>query len=238
MAASAPPKGYASELAAFMSYRDGMKYASTTVFSAEQLLAITPEEITAYFNVRAYGTPSPTPETKPKVARSNTLLDLKKKISWFMPLREMQWHPISKQGNPTKSRKVNDVVNAVKKAEVRHEGKPLQATRPFALTEFLQILDLVSSCRAEDAVARYRAISMLQWQLIARITCVQHLKVENIVFIPDLPGVLFANVRWSKNVNEERESPTQCLFPSTEPHLCCHIAFAAHAEYFLRQFRL
>ena len=114
---------------------------------------------------------------------------------------------------------MNDVVSAVKKAEVQHEGKPSQATRPFTLSKFLQILDLVTSVLAEDASARYRAISTLQWQLIARITCVQHLKVESIIFRPDLPGVLFENVRWSKNVHEERESPTQCLFPSMEQRL-------------------
>ena len=60
----------------------------------------------------------------------------------------------------------------------------------------------------------------------------QHLTVENIVLCDDLPGVLFANIRWSKNVQEERESPTQCFFPSTEAKLCCHTAFAAHAKYF------
>ena len=119
-----------------------------------------------------------------------------------------------------------------KKAEVRHEGKPSQATRPFTFNEFLSILDVVSYVRGEDAVACYCAVSMLQWQLIARITCIQNLTVENIMLRDDLPGVLFANICWSKNIHKERDSPTQCLFPSTEPRLCCHIALVAHSEYF------
>ena len=225
-------KAYASALAAFLSYRDGVVYAKSTQFDDDKLGTITPEQIVCYFNYKAYGTETPSATDKPLHARANALMDIKKKISFFMPLKELPWHPIMRQGNPTKSGKVNEVIKGIKKAEVRHEGKPSQATRPFSLNEFLSILDVVAAVRAEDAVARYRAVSTLQWQLIARITCVQNLTVENIVLRSDLPGVLFANIRWSKNIHEERDSPTQCLFPSMEPRLCCHIALAAHAEYF------
>ena len=46
--------------------------------------------------------------------------------------------------------------------------------------------------------------------------------------------MLFANIRWSKNVYEERDSLTQCLFASTDSRLCCNIALAAHVEYFFQ----
>lgn len=215
-----------------MSHKDGISYNKDTTFSQEELSVLTPEHIVDFMKLKAYGTSTPTDSMRPEKGRANSLLDYKKKISKFMPLKSLPWHPITLQGNPTRSAEVNEFINSVKKAEVRHEGKPSQATRPFTLNEFIQILDLVSSVRAEDASCRYRAVSTLQWQLIARITDVQHMTVENIVLRHDLPGVLFANIRWSKNVNEERESPTQCLFPSTEPRLCCHIALAAHCEYF------
>ena len=232
MAPTDPPRSYAAALAAFLADRDGTEYDPSTGFSQETLLSITPEQIQAYFNKKAYGTPTPTADMKPTLARANTLMDIKKKMSRFMVYKDMPWHPITRQGNPTKSPKVNDLIKSIKKAEVRHEGKVAQATRPFTLSEFLSVLDLVATVRGEDAVARYRAISTLQWQLIAWITCVQHLTVESIVLQPGLPGVLFANIRWSKNVHEERDSPTQCLFASMDPRLCCNIAFASHAKYF------
>ena len=232
MAPTGPPPAYSAALAAFLSHRDKTVYQKDEKFSAEVLASITPEHIEAYFNFRAYGTETPTAEMKPLHARANTLMDIKKKLSKFMIFRDMPWHPIRNEGNPTKSTKVNDLIASIKKAEVRHEGKPSHATRPFTLSEFISILDLVSSVRAEDAVARYRAIATLQWQLIARITCVQHLTVEGIVLRPDLADVLFANIRWSKNVHEERDSPTQCLFASCDTRLCCNIALAAHAEFF------
>ena len=136
---------YASALAAFLSYRDGVVYGKKTTFDNDKLATITPEEIVRYFNYKAYGTESPSPVDKPLHARANYLMDIKKKISYFMPLKEMSWHPITRQGNPTKSSKVNKVIKTIKKAEMRHEGKPSQATWPFSLNEFLSILDVVAS---------------------------------------------------------------------------------------------
>ena len=150
----APPiKAYASALIAFMSYRDKTEYAKTHQLTASDLSAITPEDIEEYFNFRAYGTPTPTAEMRPTQACCNTLMDIKKKISKFMPLRELTWHPVMGQGNPTKSTKVNNLIAEIHKAEVRHKGKPSQATRSFTLKEFISILDLVSKVKAEDAVA-------------------------------------------------------------------------------------
>ena len=171
MAPTGPPPAYTAALAAFLSYRDNTVYRKDENFSAETLSLITPEHIKAYFNFCAYGTELPTADMKPIHAQSNTLMDIKKKLSKFMIFRDMPWHPIRNEGNPTKSTKVNDLIASIKKAEVQHEGKPLQATCPFTLSEFISVLDLVSSVRAKDAVAWYCAIATLQWQLIARITC-------------------------------------------------------------------
>jgi hypothetical protein len=41
-----------------------------------------------------------------------------------MPNKLMPWNAVSKEGNPTKSVPMNDLLKAVKKKEVWKQGKP------------------------------------------------------------------------------------------------------------------
>jgi hypothetical protein len=42
-----------------------MKYDATSSFSRDQLLAITVDQVAAYLNYKAYGTPTPGPTDRP-----------------------------------------------------------------------------------------------------------------------------------------------------------------------------
>jgi hypothetical protein len=73
--------------------------------------------------VKAHGTPEPGPDDNPTEARSSSLEFWKKAISSFMLNRLMAWNVLNDVGNPTKSIEVNDLIKAIKKKEVRKQGK-------------------------------------------------------------------------------------------------------------------
>ena len=123
-----------------MNANDGVTHPPTKVFSQEELLAITPTHVVEFFNVKAYGKKNPAPDDKPTKCRSTTLLNYKKKISWFHPQKDQQWDSIWGEGNPTRSQSVNAMIGVVKKHEVRQTGVASQARRAFLLDEFQQLL--------------------------------------------------------------------------------------------------
>jgi hypothetical protein len=110
-------KSYRMVLNAFMSFCDGIQYTNTHVFSDDDLLEITPEQLVKYFCFKVYGVAEPTPEMRPTQGRSNTILFSKKAISNFMPSKLETWR-CSKSGNPTRSVLVNNLVKSIKKMEV------------------------------------------------------------------------------------------------------------------------
>jgi hypothetical protein len=120
-------KSYRMVLNAFMSFRDGVQYTNTHLFSDDDLLEITPEELVKYFCFKVYGVAEPTPEMRPTQGRSNTILFAKKAISYFMPSKLETWSIRSKSGNPTCSVLVNNLVKPIKKwkfDDKEHRRKP------------------------------------------------------------------------------------------------------------------
>ena len=107
-------KSYAACLVSFMSFIDGLDYDTSSSFSEEQLLAITANQVAAYFNLKAYGKSTPGPSNCSIHGRSNSLAFQKKAISHFMPLRTMQWDEIYQSGNPTHSSAVSAVITKEK----------------------------------------------------------------------------------------------------------------------------
>ena len=89
-------------------------------FSEEERFRLTPEHVHAYFSNLAYGTPNPTANDSPILARSATIEFAKKAISSFQPNRLLVWNEQTKYGNPTRSGLVNDLIKRIKKEEVRH----------------------------------------------------------------------------------------------------------------------
>ena len=109
---------YRMVLNAFMSQRDGRAYSNVHVFTDNELLAVTPEELLRYFCLKCYGVAEPTPAMRPTEGRSSSILYAKKAISFFMPSKLETWSIRSKSGNPTHSLLVNNFVKSIKKMEV------------------------------------------------------------------------------------------------------------------------
>jgi hypothetical protein len=133
---------YQRYMVAFMSYLHNVRYDSDTIFQQGDLATITPDDVRRWMCFKAFGTDEPSMDSRPTHCRANTLEVLKKAISWYMPNRIAEWNSISKVGNPTKSKEVNDVIKFVKKAEVRRIGKPSSTKRPLTQEEFCLVLSI------------------------------------------------------------------------------------------------
>ncbi|KAL7473873.1 hypothetical protein ACHAXS_014333 [Conticribra weissflogii] len=104
-----------------MSMIDGVNYSINHEFPAEAMHRITPENVVAFLNVKAYGVAAPGPHDKPTLARSHKLQFYKTALSSFM-LDGRRWDADLKRGNPTKSKAVNDMVKRIKELEnIRYE---------------------------------------------------------------------------------------------------------------------
>jgi hypothetical protein len=101
---------------------------------------LTDQDIMRYLNHKAYGMAVPDDSSFPILARSSTLQYHKKAISYYMPQKRVVWDEIRKEGNPTKSKSVNEMINKVQKHEVQGEGVESQARRALEWDEYINIL--------------------------------------------------------------------------------------------------
>jgi hypothetical protein len=186
-------------------------YEKEHVFSQEELAALTPEDIKRWMCVKAYGMPEPGPNNHPTECRSTSIEFWKKAISSFMPNRLMSWNVLNNVGNPTKSIVVNDLIKAIKKREVRKQGKASAARRPLEHDEFQNILLHLRG--HADPIKRYAlpGFFVFQYNLIARMDDTCKFKIENLTQCHDFDFALKGRLCWSKNVNEERDAPNQII---------------------------
>ena len=187
-------KGYRAVLAAFMSHQDGYTYMRTHQFEDNALVQVTPEEICRWLNEKAYRVEEPGEQDRPTSARLSLLMFYKKSISYFMPLKMESWNVRSKQGNPTRSVAVNNLIAKVKKREVRKQGAVSQARRALQAREYESIIAVL--WQSEDPTKRYLqpAFHAFQYNLIARLDDTAHVKLENIKPHADFDFVLVAQV--------------------------------------------
>ncbi len=222
---------YQAQLDHFMRFYRKYDYEIPAKYTEEELSAVQDKDVAAYLNLMAFGVENPGHLDRPTLVRSNTLAYLKKAISYYIPRKMMQWDDLKGGGNPTKSRIVNEVIKAVKKFEVRGEGKPSQAVRELQYEEMQQLLTLTKQGTVR-AVRNLKICSLLtlQWQLIARIDDVSHLRFSDIK--PNLMHkfAVKCQMRWSKNISEERESPEQLLVPAMDPLFCPILHLALYVE--------
>ena len=192
----------------------------------EVLLSVTPKLIVEYFNFRAYGIEYPSADARPTMNRSSTLHFYKKAISNYMPNSNSQWDDVLNRGNPTKSKQVNDMIKAVVKHEVRHEGVTSKARRAFDYKEYLQLCKIMKRKAVDRSAAsalkwcRLSALMNMQWQLMARMDDMINLKFETVTTNLCFPFAINCQMRWSKNITEERDAPDQVLFGSMEEIIC------------------
>ena len=216
---------YKRILAAMMSYRDGMDYDFNFEFSQEQLGELQPEDIYKWMAFKVYGRPDPNGDDNPTLGRSTSLQYYKKALSYFMPNKLASWNSLIRCGNPTRSIPVIELIKAVKKKEVRKQGKKSAAVRPLELDEFTNTITCLRSC--SDGVRRYQmpALCTFQFQMVGRIDDCCQLKKEDVLPCVRFPFALIYQLCWSKNVKEEREAPKQILLGAISPLYCACSSF-------------
>ncbi|KAH9150675.1 hypothetical protein AeRB84_006523 [Aphanomyces euteiches] len=77
---------------------------------------------------------------------------------------------------------------------------------------------------------RLSSILTMQWHLIGRVDDMMKLQFCNFSFNPAHPFTLICQMRWSKNISEERESPRQILLGSMDERLCVLLNLAVYVE--------
>lgn len=148
-----------------------------------------------------------------------------------MPRVAVPWDPVRKEGNPTRSELVNKVIKTVKRFEVRRQGVQSAARRPIEYDEFINLLDLVHSAEGKGTLPYVvSSVLTLQWHMITRIDDMMQLKFDS--FSPNVqhPGTLMCQLRWSKNISEERDAPEQILMGRLDPRVCVLLNLAVHVE--------
>ena len=216
-----------------MNFRDNpeVPYTNATIFTQEQLLTITPEQLCRWMKKKVYGTPDPGPEDKPTEGRASSIQFAKKAISSFMPNKMTPWDEVLKRGNPTRSICLNDLIRMVKKKQVRREGKETSAVRPLESAEFEQMLDLLHK-NNHDTKKKYMigAAAKFQYAMVARVDDVANFKADELSQNFRFNFALTAKMAWSKNINEERDAPEQILFGSMNTTYCVLIGLAVFLE--------
>ena len=222
---------YWNILTRFMEYWDKKEYGKDAKFNADQLEAITPEELVSYFSFKVYGVTDPGPEDLPKKGRSSSILFWKKAISYYIPNKLEGWNNKARTGNPTKSLQVNELIKRVKKREVRRQGVQSQARRALTATEFESIIKILRSSNKDTHKFFAPAFHIFQYNMIARLDDTAHLQLCNIKANHDHDFTLLAQMSWSKNVHEERDAPDQILFGAMDTRYCPILALAIHLEW-------
>ncbi|KAE9338649.1 hypothetical protein PF008_g11966 [Phytophthora fragariae] len=222
---------YKPELTKFMSFKDDVEYSNDRVFTPEELLRITPDHLCRWMNQQAYGDPDPSEVMRPVHRRSNTLEFSKKAISSFMPRINSTWDPVTVRGNPTRSDAVNKLIKKVKKFEVRREGSKSKARRALEIEEFMSLLLLVRAHWGRDDTAYMVGSALaLQWHICARIDDMIILQFGNFSPNTQYSSTLLFQMRWSKNIHEERDAPEQIVIGSMDPKMCALLNLAVYIE--------
>jgi hypothetical protein len=110
------------------------QYRKDATFSDEDYASLKPVDITRYLCFKAYGKMNPGVHDLPTKGRASSLEHYKKAISKYMTNRLQPWDERTSSGNPTKSQAVNDLIKAVRKHEVRKQGKK---AKPFDLWNWM-----------------------------------------------------------------------------------------------------
>ena len=186
-----------------------MEFNNRSRFTRAELLDIRPIDIKQFFGLLAYKDPDYDIAAghRPTGCRSSNLAAAKRALSFYMPHRTVPW--CNGQGNPTRSAPVNDLIKEVKKFEVRGEGCPSHAKRPVRPNEFRKAIEILRSLPDFNCKCKYPMICLWQHSLIGRLDDAAHFELKDPHGHPNFDFALRTNVRWSKNVMEERQCPPQ-----------------------------
>lgn len=200
-----------------------------SVFTREQLEAITPVDVKRCVCMKAHNDPDPNLQRdRPTNGRSDSLCFAKKATSFCMLHRTVPW--CQGPSNPAKSALVNDMTKQVKKFEVRGEGAKSNAKRPLKQVKFWKT---IATFRAqEDFNHKWKCPMMVLWQfaLIGRVDDVANFKTNDPCGHGDFHFALKTKVRWSENALEERQCPLQILLGAMNHMHCVILNLAVHLE--------
>jgi hypothetical protein len=146
----------------------------------------------------------------------------------------MVWDEIQKEGNPTKSQAVNNLIKEIERHEIRGTGVAPAACRPTEWDEYIMLLlaaRLVFS-QQEKAMYMILAVMMLQWHFIGRINDIMCLVTTTIQQNLHHPFCLQLKICMSKNIRSEQDMPTQIFFASMDPLVCPVLNLAVYVEMF------
>jgi hypothetical protein len=232
------PEQYKPRLTQFMSFKDARNYDNDHQFSTEELASVTPQQIVRYMKLKVYGTPDPPRDSNPTKGRSSSLYYIKKAISFFMPNRLMDYNELSNPpvGNPTKSVAVNDFIKFVKRKEVRKQGRPSQARKPFEAPEYEKLIEILEDLDDEESRCFASAIYRFQVAMVGRIDdCSKSESLNLKRNFQHSDYSIFTQMCWSKNVHEERDAPDQILLGASDPRYCVLLGLATWMEHSLEK---
>jgi len=222
---------YRPTLVKFFSWKDQITYHRTHQFTNENYALVKPEHICRWFKLLAYGTETPGPDDRPTLRRSSGLAFVKKALSYFFPDNTTPWNTAAQSGNPTMAKAVNKLLDAIKQAEVRKQGKQSNAKRDMKRSEFRKTLELVRRSRGFVNQYKIPAMLKLQFHLIARTDDICNLESSGLREHEQFPTfALQTQVAWSKNVHEERDCPPQIILGANDPDFCALIGMAGYLE--------
>ena len=151
----------------YVPYNHSNPYLFKQFFCSTDLNHAKPNDMYKWMCSKAYGKDN-LAQTDQPIMRASSIQYWKKAVSYFFNTTQ-KWNKASETGNPTQSKKINQLIKVVKRQETRGNGAEAQADRPFTEDEFYQVLDLI----ADD---RHRAMLTFQYHMIARMDNVAHVK--------------------------------------------------------------
>jgi hypothetical protein len=223
-----------------MTWKTHQPYLKGHVFSHEQLLDITAEEVYHWAKFRVYGNSEADENVEPPVHyRQASVLSWKKSISFFMPNSHMEWNEAARTGNPTRSRLLARLLRSMKRFQVQRRGATSRVRRPVTPEEFEQIEELIWCLEDKEAALCAAAYFCFQFAMIGRLDDTAKFRQPDLQPYPKYEDyAVMGRLPWSKNVNEERDAPQQLIFGAMDPRydtlsllgLWLEYRFASHPE--------
>jgi hypothetical protein len=150
-----------------------------------------------------------------------------------MPNKLMAWNALAQTGNPTRSVEVNELIKAVKKAELRKQGNSSSARQSLEQSKYRGMLHILEAKDDFDCKYRTTTLAKFQYNMIARIDDSARFETDDLKENLDFPFTLLCKMCWSKNVLEERDAPDQILLGSMDTDFCVLMALAIYLEHWI-----
>lgn len=224
---------YKRLLKRFMEFTDKTTYGDDYEFATISLTSLSPSDVYRFLATQAYGVSNPVQGVhEPTACRASSLQYYKKALSYFMPRNKQPWDEITLVGNPTRSKLVQSLIDAVLKSELRGDGKDSQEKRALTHKEFIL---LIGALRTSDyEVSRYciSAYFIFQYHMIARIDDVSKMQNRMLKVHDCYSFALRTMVCHSKNIRTQKHARQQILLGAMDHRYCFLLALSIHLEQF------